>query len=87
MQKIATFLRPFLKLRPNCLLTRKPIRIESSTQVGALKQGLYRWQIKRHGYKIASLNELTVHVINVDQIQFSNLLDHLISCAEIDYLE
>jgi hypothetical protein len=98
MWKIKTFLRPFLRLRPNCLLTRKPVRIESSTRVhndGLLsfpqfrwfRQKIYQWQIVRHGYKMASFDDQAVHVIDVDQIHFSNLLDYLIACAERDYLE
>jgi hypothetical protein len=36
---------------------------------------------------MASFDDQAVHVIDVDQIHFSNILDYLIACAERDYLE
>ena len=100
--KIPQELDNIINLRPNCLLTRKPVLVVSSTTVYGwswLIKRLFHWQIRRHGYltkwPTPSLHEINrrpeiyknFHILNVDQIKFNGCIDFLISCAENDYLE
>ncbi len=100
--KILKELDTFFQLRPNCLLTRKPVLVVSSTTVYGwswLKKQLFHWQISRHGFltkwPTPAIDEIKTHpekyknfhILNVDQIKFNQCIDHLIACAENDYLE
>ena len=79
MIKILKELQQFLNLRPNCLLTRKPVLVVSPTRMASLtwlKRRLYLWQIRRHGYPISWPVPQTLlknrdpkfHYLNIEEI-------------------
>lgn len=100
--KILKELDTIFHLRPNCLLTRKPVLVVSSTTVHGwtwLKKRLFHWQIARHGYPTKwptpAFSEIKMHpekfrefhVLDIHQVKYNQCIDHLIICAEKDYLE
>ncbi len=89
-----------LYLSPNCLLTRKPVLVVSSTSglgwnaiPAWIKRRFFHWQISRHGYKtlwpvprdLLVHRNPNFHYLDVDKIKFANCIDFLIVCAENDY--
>lgn len=100
--KILKELDKFIHLRPNCLLTRKPVLVVSSTTVYVwswFRKRIFDWHIRRHGYlthwptpsiemiKMHPEKFVSFHVLDIDQLDFNNCIDQLILCAEKDYLD